>query len=540
VPIKNGYVMFMFTQATGAQIGLTALTDSSGHYSASVFQNTTYVMSVVNSDRISGMPDYFNVNQKVVVGGNDLTFNTVLPSTVTANVLVKDLQGNTVPNAPVLIQAQGSGDPSILQPGSVVSTEVFTNAQGLATATLLGPSVTFGTACADYFAENIASCTNIDANSLNPATGQYNMEIDETPLDDSDAHSQGHQFPSPPVSDLAVSLMDGHPVLHWTSESPNDHKIDAYVVYRDGGQIAGGIVSDPPAVTETFIDEAALPGTHTYTLVGVDDGQTESLHSQPVSIMVPSPDMTPPTVGTPTWSSNPLLQGQNTTLSVPATDNLSGVASVQYSVNGGAAQAMTFDAPSNTWQATFGSTLAANTYNISVTATDEAGNTSPAVTDILAVYTPSNGYVTGHAKLVPTTLDTLPIARDTSNNPTKLVLGFTNVTAPASGSFDMDYSIKNNKNEFLISSTGINWVVVQDNLHASVLGHGDLTTYVNGVKTVTQNVAVRFDITLGTGGAPDQIAIKIYSPGVNPNTGSPAYVISDTVVASGSNLMIHL
>jgi len=249
-------------------------------------------------------------------------------------------------------------------------------------------------------------------------------------------------------------------------------------------------------------------------------------------------DQTAPTVGAPTWTANPLLQGQNTTLSIPATDDLSGLASVQYSLDGGTPQAMTYNAATNTWQATFGASLAASTYNLTVTATDNAGNASTAF-DVLAVYSATNGYVTGHAKTLPTASDTMPIALDTSNNPTKLVLGFTNVMSPASGSFDAGYVVKNNQDEFSLSSTSITWAVVQDSTHASILGRADLTTYVNGVKTITQNVSVRFDIVLGSGTVPDHVTVKIYNPSDNPNTAAPIYAISDNVLANGSNLMIH-
>lgn len=250
-------------------------------------------------------------------------------------------------------------------------------------------------------------------------------------------------------------------------------------------------------------------------------------------------DKTVPTVAMPTWSANPLQQGQSTTLSTIVSDGLSGVASVQYSIDGGVPQPMAFDTTSGTWQATLGANLTAGTYNVTLTATDNAGNTSAGVTDILAVYTTANGYVTGHAKLQPSASDKLPIALDTSNHPANLVLGFTNVTAPASGSFDMSYVVKKNQNEFSLASTGIDWVVVQDSTHASILGHGDLTTYVNGVKTVTQNVSVRFDIVLGANGAPDQVTVQIFNPGLNPNTDAPTYIISDVDSTSGSNLMIH-
>jgi hypothetical protein len=55
---------------------------------------------------------------------------------------------------------------------------------------------------------------------------------------------------------------------------------------------------------------------------------------------------------------------------------------------------MTYNSSTGTWQASFGSNLSANTYDITIIATANAGNTSTA-TDILAVYTASNGYVTG-------------------------------------------------------------------------------------------------------------------------------------------------
>ena len=170
---------------------------------------------------------------------------------------------------------------------------------------------------------------------------------------------------------------------------------------------------------------------------------------------------------------------------------------------------------------------------------DNADNTSSPITDVLAVYTNANGYVTGHAKTLPTTTDSLPIARDTSNNPAKLVIGFTNVTSPTSGSFDINYIIKQNKDEFSLSSNSVNYVVVLDSTHASILGHANLVKYINGVQTTVSNVAVKFDITLGTDGNPDHITVRIFNPGVTPNNGNEAYLITDDIIAQGSNLMIH-
>lgn len=302
------------------------------------------------------------------------------------------------------------------------------------------------------------------------------------------------------------------------------------------------------AVTVNYDCSDALSGVQSCTAAQVESGDgifvlegiaTDNAANMSMVDATVKIDQTVPTVGAPVWSANPLQQGSSTTVTIPATDALSGVASVQYAIEGGTPQSMTFDPASNSWKATLGGTLASNTYNISFTATDKAGNTSVPVTDILAVYNSSNGYVTGHARTLPTGTDVLPITRDTSNNPTKLVVGFTNAVAPTSGSFDLKYVVKNNQNEFGLSSTGINWVVVPDSAHASILGHADMTTYKNGTQTVIQNMSVRFDITLGANGAPGHITVKIFNPGVDPSIGMPVYTISDEVLSNGSNLMIH-
>lgn len=302
-------------------------------------------------------------------------------------------------------------------------------------------------------------------------------------------------------------------------------------------------------VTVTYTCSDSLSGVATcsspITLTGeganqiVEGTATDKADNTASAAALVSIDRTAPVVSTLSWSVNPVQQGQNTTLLASASDSLSGVASLSYSINGGTPQPMFYDPISGQWIVTFGSSLGANTYNITVYATDNAGNTSAGTNDILVVYTTANGYVTGHAKIQPTASDTMPIALDTSRNPTNLVLGFTNVTAPMSGSFDMDYSIKNNQNEFSLSSTSLDWVVVSDSTHASILGQADMTKYVNGVQTITQNMSVRFDIVLGSNGASDQVTIKIFNPSDNPNTATPAYLINEPVQANGSNLMIH-
>ncbi|GIH08888.1 hypothetical protein Rhe02_69550 [Rhizocola hellebori] len=333
-------------------------------------------------------------------------------------------------------------------------------------------------------------------------------------------------LPSP--TNLAATSPTGLPVLTWQGVTNADH----YDVYRDSILLGS-------TTSLVYSDNTANDGSHSYHVVAVDAFGSTGAASNTITVVV---DKTGPAISALTWTSNPLSQGQPTQLSVAANDNLTNVASVEYTVDGNARQPLGYDAATNTWKAVLGANLAVNTYNIEVFVTDGVGNESVGV-DVLAVYNATNGYVTGHAKVLPNATDTLPIARDASNNPAKVIVGFTNVkaatsTTPTSGSFDLSYVVKNNKDEFSISSTSVDWLVVPDSLHASILGHATLTVYNGGVQTTTANVSVRFDLTLGSAGSPDHLKIRIYDPGIDPSA-APHWVIDDDVLANGSHLMIR-
>jgi hypothetical protein len=109
-------------------------------------------------------------------------------------------------------------------------------------------------------------------------------------------------------------------------------------------------------------------------------------------------------------------------------------------------------------------------------------------------------------------------------------------TTPATGSFDIQYKIKNKQNEFSLSDTAVNWLVVPDDNHASIQGKATLTIYQNGLQTVHPNVTVRFDVTLGTGGGPDTVNINIYDTGVTPN-GAGTWVVAGETTGN-SNIRI--
>ncbi len=340
-------------------------------------------------------------------------------------------------------------------------------------------------------------------------------------------------FVSPATPEnLTIASPTSTPVLHWDAVAG----VENYRIYRDGVFINS-------TVNVSFSDNSASEGNHTYEVTAFSQSHGESDHSLPVVTVV---DKTAPVVASIAWTANPVLAGQDTTLSVTVSEPGTSVSSVTYALDNGTPVAMQQQGVSGTWTATFGSTLPINTYQVHITAVDAANNQGTA-DDVLAVYSPVNGYVTGHEWLVPSAGDTLPIAQAAPTNPnkppTKLVVGFTNVksattTTPTSGSFDISYVVKNNQDEFSVSSTSISSVVIADTSHASIIGYGDLTTIVGGSQSTLQNIGVWIDVALGANGAPDHITIRLYQPGVNPITGTPSWVINDDTIPNQSHLMI--
>ncbi|HSX32684.1 MAG TPA: hypothetical protein VLF43_05465, partial [Candidatus Saccharimonadales bacterium] len=96
--------------------------------------------------------------------------------------------------------------------------------------------------------------------------------------------------------------------LTWNTVAGADH----YDVYRDGNSVGSTSVN-------SFNDNAP-DGTYEYTVAAVGAGGVSSGPSGGVSVVI---DNAVPAITGITWTANPLLQGQNATLSISANDALS-------------------------------------------------------------------------------------------------------------------------------------------------------------------------------------------------------------------------
>jgi hypothetical protein len=248
----------------------------------------------------------------------------------------------------------------------------------------------------------------------------------------------------------------------------------------------------------------------------------------------------PPVTTSVSFTTNPLQRGQNTTLTA-ATDVQATGAEYFIGTDPGEGNGTAMTASGGIWDATFGSSLDVGIYEVGVRANDSGlWGTVKIVT--LVVYDAANGEVDGKAKYVPSASDILPVTRDMPPNPnkaTKVELEFKKVRPPkngnpAAGKFDITYKVSN-KWRFVTSDSTIDWVVVPDDTHAVILGHAVMTVEENNVTTI-HNVAVRFDITLGTGGAQDHIKTSIFDEGADPYMDPPTWYMEDD--STGGNLKI--
>ena len=270
-------------------------------------------------------------------------------------------------------------------------------------------------------------------------------------------------------------------------------------------------------------------------------------------------DATPPVPSTPVWSQNPKPTTGTTTLTVPATDDNSGIQKAEYFIgdtdpgqgNGATMQLSNVQngGLSANLTTTFGADFPTGVYKISVRAQDNAGNWSGAVSDYLVVYDPAGPKMTGKRTIVPSLAngDILP-GLTTTGQTDKAQFGFSvkyNNQSQINGNSDLQFSYStgthcNNPNKAVnchdlsVNATNISWLVMQGTNNSIGIFQGTAAMAVDG-----QASTVLFRVT-GVDGqrlsptATDQFKISIYASNANPNTDAPIYQVNAADIARGN------
>jgi hypothetical protein len=290
----------------------------------------------------------------------------------------------------------------------------------------------------------------------------------------------------------------------------------------------------------------------------VSNGSRAGVWALPPLPEVPS-DNTPPVTGSFTWSQNPKPTTATTTLTVPATDDSSGIQKAEYFIgdndpgqgNGATMQLSNVQngGLSADVTTTFGTDFPTGVYKISIRAQDTAGNWSDPVSDYLVVYDSAGPKMTGKRTIVPSLGNGDILPGLTSNSQTdKAQFGFSvkyNNQGQINGNSDLQFSYStgthcNNPNNAVnchalsLNATGISWLTTQGTNNSTGIFQGTAALNVDG-----QASTVLFRVT-GVDGerlsatANDQFQIAIYNSGSNPNTDAPLYRVNSADIARGN------
>ena len=337
--------------STGGYNTITGNTDSSGNYSLNNVVNGSYFLTIdynFNSPYSTDAyaPQLVSNSPYVMVNGSNTTLNPSF-NTETLNLNFVNAYGVTTP-LEMLDLTETSGNPVYTSDGL----ESFSGSesgvlfdQPSSIALTVFPNQTY-TICGYIGPRGIDSncVSNISSNA-----GEVTIE-----------------FVSPPT--ISYSLSSSPDSNGWYSSPVTvTFNCDAEVLVYCSAPITLSSDGANQTVTGTAID---------YN--GVSTSVSASLNI----------DQTPPNVGTPIWSSDPINIGQSANLSVPVSDNLSGVVGGEYYIGNsdpgdGNGTAMAWNGTELT--ATLGSNLQAGTYQVNIRAEDAAGNWSAVTTVTLVI-----------------------------------------------------------------------------------------------------------------------------------------------------------
>ena len=122
-------------------------------------------------------------------------------------------------------------------------------------------------------------------------------------------------IPASPAN-LSATSPTSEPILSWDGVPG----ATSYNIYRDGSKIA-------TTTDSTYVDSYVAGGSHTYYVAAVDGAGDEGGQSMPLDVAVV---LTAPVLGLPSFSANPAIMQQPTTIQVPVEGNQYGMTDGEY------------------------------------------------------------------------------------------------------------------------------------------------------------------------------------------------------------------
>lgn len=289
------------------------------------------------------------------------------------------------------------------------------------------------------------------------------------------------------------------------------------------------------------IDPSTVPADDVLNADGAGQTRTASVDdlagnsATAVSAPAVNLDKTAPTASAPVFTVNPKATNQTTNMTVTAGDSLSGVAGGEYFLENdpgqGNATPLLLSADGTRLTRTLGTTLSPGVYTIGVRSVDRAGNWSAVATELLVVYDPSGGFVTGGGHI---------------NSPAGAYAADPSATGKATFGFVSKYqkgaSAPTGSTEFQFQAGNLNfasssyeWLVVAG-ARAQYKGSGT----VNGIPGY-KFLLTAIDGAVNGGGGVDKFRIKITKDGVvvyDNNLGA-SDDLANAVAVTGGSIVVH-
>lgn len=291
---------------------------------------------------------------------------------------------------------------------------------------------------------------------------------------------------------------------------------------------------------------ATLEGENTYT----SDPSCDPLNNCATGSLSLKIDKTAPYLNTPVWTNNPKTTLSMATVTIPSTDNLSGITEAEYYLGDtdpgqGNGATMQVNHEDGTVSVSFNTDFPTGVYKVTVRAKDKAGNWSMPASDYLVVYDPFGTRMTGKRTLLPSLAGGDILSGLISNDqPDKAKFGFNvrydndgNIHKNSDFQFKYETGVMCNKPEqatnchnFELNATSIAWLTTQGQNDSTGILQGIARLSVNGV---VSNVIFRLtglDGELLNSTTQDHLTLKVYPEGENPNTATPIYQVSADVL----------